>query len=80
MGTKILRNTEGKIWANENLIPIRNRPFEETILQNGLVFWGRADSNYLTVVDGLVSEVYDIRGTGIKMSQSTVTARPYVYF
>jgi Ca2+-binding RTX toxin-like protein len=72
---QILIDSQGKIWRNASGQILRNRPFNEMPLQDGLVFWGAADPDYLTLVDGRVSEAYDIRGTGVKMIQNTVASR-----
>ena len=76
MADKILKNATGEIWKNTDGKIIKNRVFSESVLTDGLQFWGVADSNYLTLVSGLVSEAYDIRGAGQKMIQNTVGYRP----
>jgi len=73
---RILKDNTNKIWVNTSNQIIKERPFSETVIQNGLVFWGQANPDYLTIVDGLVSEAYDVRGTGTKMIQNTVSWRP----
>lgn len=72
----ILKNTSGQIWENTEGKIFTSTPMNQNVIQDGLAFWGRADSNFLTIVDGLVSEAYDVRGTGVKMTQSTVINRP----
>lgn len=76
MAEKIIKNYAGKIYINGDNKIIKTRPFSETVIQNGLQFWGAADPAYLTLVNGLISEAYDIRGTGQKLIQNTVVNRP----
>ena len=76
MADQILKSTSDKIWVNSAGKVMKAKKFNESVLQVGLSFWGAADPNYLTLVDGLVSEAYDIRGTGEKMIQNTVINRP----
>ena len=77
MADIILKDSStGKIWVDGAGKVLKARKFSETVLQNGLGFWGIVDRQYLTLVDGLVSEAYDIRGTGEKMIQNTVAYRP----
>jgi len=75
MAEKIIQNDAGKIWINADNKIIKTRPFSETVIQDGLAFWGAGDPNYLTIINGFVSEAYDIRGTGEKMIQNTVINR-----
>ena len=76
MADQILKSTSDKIWVNSAGKVMKAKKFNESVLQVGLSFWGAADPAYLTIIDGLVSEAYDIRGTGQKMVQNTVTRRP----
>jgi hypothetical protein len=76
MASIIAKNSDGKIWKNSDGKILKAKTFSQEVIQNGLSFWGAADPNYLTLVDGLVSEAYDIRGTGSKMIQATVANRP----
>jgi len=74
---KIIKNDAGKISLNQDNKILKTRPFTETVLQDGLSFLGSAaDPAYLTLVNGLVSEAYDIRGNGNKMIQNTILNRP----
>jgi hypothetical protein len=73
---KLLVNDSGQLWRSADNRLIKGRVFSQDVLQDGLVFWGAADPNFLTLVDGLVSEAYDIRNTGAKMIQNTVANRP----
>ena len=77
MADLIIKDTNGKIWKDSTGKILKARKFSETVIQNGLTFWGAADPNYLTLVNGLVSEAYDIRNNGLKMIQNTVSERPY---
>lgn len=74
----ILKDGSGNILKDSLGNIVKERPLNQSVIQDGLQFWGQADVNYLTIVDGLVSEAYDIRGTGVKFSQSTITKRPYL--
>jgi len=76
MADIFIKNVNGQIWKNSDGVILKAKKFNEMPIQQGLSFWGAADPNYLTVIDGLVSEAYDIRGTGAKMIQNTVSARP----
>jgi hypothetical protein len=77
---KLLINDSGQLWRSGEGKLIRGRVFSQDVLQDGLVFWGAADPNYLTLVsDGVnqrVSEAYDIRGNGLNMIQNTLVDRP----
>lgn len=81
MADLILKNADGKIWKNSDGKVLKARKMSQTVIQNGLAFWGAADPNFLTLVDGLVSEAYDLRETNFgspvygKLSQSTVAYR-----
>jgi hypothetical protein len=81
MASIIAKSSDGKIWKNTSGKIIKAKVFSEDVIQNGLVFWGRADANLLTLVDGLVSEAYDVRETNFtsptygKFIQNTVTYR-----
>ncbi len=75
MADIFIKNTNGEIWKNTDGAILKAKKFNEIPIQQGLSFWGAADPNYLTLVDGLVSEAYDIRGTGAKMIQNTVANR-----
>ncbi len=72
----IIDNVSGKVLKDSQGRILKDRPFNETPIQDGLVFWGQAAPEYLTIVDGLVSEAYDVRGNGLKMVQNTVVKRP----
>ena len=76
MAEKILKNVSNQIWETTSNQIIKSRPFSETPILNGLQFWGQANPDYLTIIDGKVSEAYDVRGTGAKMIQNTVAYRP----
>ncbi len=71
----LIQNLDNTIWRDATGKLLMSRPFEQTIIQEGLTFWGSADPSYLTIIDGKVSEAYDIRGTGQKMIQNTVLRR-----
>lgn len=77
---KIIVNQDNKVWKDSSDRIIKTRPFSEDVLQKGLVFWGNSKPENLTIVNGLVSEAYDIRDTGhnwsLKMTQEVVTNRP----
>jgi len=73
---RILKDDIGRIWLSPDGKVIKERPFQYQVIQEGLIFWGQSEQNYLTIVDGLVSEAYDIRGNGLKMVQATVSNRP----
>lgn len=75
MASIIAKSSDGKIWKNSDGKILKAKTFSQEVIQNGLAFWGSADPNFLTIVDGLVSEAYDIRGTGVKMIQNTVIYR-----
>ncbi len=73
----IIDNVSGKVLKDSQGRILKDRPFNETPIQDGLVFWGQAAPEYLTIVDGLISEAYDVRGNGLKMVQNTVAERLY---
>jgi hypothetical protein len=76
MADTFIKQATGEFMKDSNGIYLKSRPFNQQVIQDGLSFWGSADPNYLTLIDGLVSEAYDIRGTGQKMIQNTVANRP----
>jgi hypothetical protein len=79
MADVILKNNAGKIWVNGAGKVLKAKQFSEIPIQDGLAFWGQADPALLTIVDGLVSEAYDVRdgyGGARKMIQNTVSLRP----
>jgi len=79
MADVILKNNAGKIWVNGAGKVLKAKQFSEIPIQDGLAFWGQADPALLTIVDGLVSEAYDVRdgyGGARKMDQTNVSDRP----
>lgn len=85
MASIIAKNSDGKIWKNSDGKILKAKTFSEDVIQNGLAFWGVANPSYLTTIDGLISEAYDIRETNFvtpiygKMIQNTVSSRPTLY-
>jgi len=79
MADIFIKNASGEIWKNSEGAILKAKKFNEMPIQQGLTFWGAADPRYLTLVDGLVSEAYDVRGTGAKMAQVTIANRPSLY-
>lgn len=77
MAYSYVKNSNGEFYRNE-LGFQKDQAYSDLPWPDGLLFLGAADSNYLTQVDGLISESYDIRGTGTKMNQNTVSYRPYL--
>ena len=86
---RILKSTSNQIWQNTANKIIKDRPFSETVIQDGLTFWGSGDINFQNIVSGQIKESYDIRtipsklgiemggdGSGLKFTQSTIINRP----
>jgi hypothetical protein len=69
MADILLKNSEGKIWANNAGKILLGKKFSEDVIQDGLTFWGRTNPLFLTLINGYVSEAYDVRGNGTKMIQ-----------
>ena len=83
--SRILVDPSNKVWKRDvgggDIRIVKDRPFNQDIIQTGLSFWGRSDESLLTLVGGLVSEAYDVRdgyGGARKMVQGTAIRR-YTY-
>lgn len=76
MADTFIKQASGEYIKDSNGIYLKSRPFNQQVIQSGLSFWGSSDPSFLTIVDGKISEAYDIRNTGIKMTQPTVLSRP----
>lgn len=80
--TKILKDQSNRLWKDNTGKILRTQDFNTQVLQSGLSFWGIADANYMTLVGGKISELYDFRDpskTGAtygKMVQYTDINRP----
>lgn len=68
---QLCKDSSGKLNVN---IPVEHQP-----LQNGLLFWAVDRPENMTIVNGQISELYDIRKNGLKLTQSNVSLRPYFY-
>lgn len=76
MVATFLKTPDNNIWKDADGVLLKTIPFSTDVVQRDLSFFGMADLSYLTLVNGAVSEAYDIRGTGNKMIQNTVVYRP----
>jgi hypothetical protein len=74
-----LKTSAGEIIKTSGGKVIKVRKFSETVIQDGLQFWGVAQPDKVTLVDGLVSELYDVRDNNLKVIQPTVSSRPGFY-
>jgi hypothetical protein len=75
MADIFIKNPTGEIWKNSDGAILKAKKLNEMPIQQGLEFWSAADPAYLTIIDGLVSEAYDLRGTGQKMIQPNIVNR-----
>lgn len=78
-------NTTGEAIVDSNNRTIKDIPFNQYPIQDGLVFWSNTQSQNIVLIDGKVYQAYDIRDTNhtnsLYMVQNSSTNRPiYNYY